>query len=104
MTALAISHQDDDVFDIHEDARTEETEMIGHDTRLSDVDQAVLELGDEGQGREEPEADDPDDDESSEEEEVIDGDRVMLQHDFPGLRHKYRLIKRIGEGNSPEKS
>jgi hypothetical protein len=43
--------------------------------------------------------------ESSEEEAVVDSniahDMEKLANTYPGFRHRYRLIKRIGEGRLP---
>ncbi|XP_044717691.1 kinase [Hirsutella rhossiliensis] len=91
-------------FEIHEDARTEETVVMADDEAAS-------------AGSEEPRPDDDDDNqgeatetqemEADEEQQGSEDDRVessvqadmdRLQRDYPGFKEKYRLIKRIGEG------
>lgn len=88
-------------FDIHEDAATEETEMMLDDDHIEDLDPATLGEQDDVE-EEEAEAEDGGEyDESSEEENIEDSvqaDMDRLQQDFPGFHDKYRLIKRIGEG------
>lgn len=84
-------------FEIHEDAPSTE------DTQLNDESMA-----DEAEDYDEDddhhgEVDDQQSDVSgSSVEEVVDTnvqiDMERLQDSFPGFRHKYRLIKRIGEG------
>ncbi|KAK0724910.1 kinase-like domain-containing protein [Lasiosphaeris hirsuta] len=83
----------EDAFRIHEDVpSTEDAEMNGH-----------LHEDEEEEGEPMEELDDQESNFSeSSEEEVIDGniqeDMEKLQNAFPGFRHRYRLIKRIGEG------
>lgn len=90
-----------EAFDIHEDAATEETEMMLDDDNIEDLDPAALE---DHEGAEEEQEDEDEYDESSGEENIEDSvqaDMDKLQRDFPGFHDKYRLIKRIGEGTSP---
>lgn len=94
-----------EAFDIHEDAATEETEMMLDDEHIQDLDPGAIE------GAEEPEEEEEEDDEgeyddSSEDENIEDSvqaDMDKLQRDFPGFHDKYRLIKRIGEGTHQAK-
>jgi cell division control protein 7 len=97
----------DEHFDIHEDARTEETEMMVEGGQIEDVDAAEMahinpEEEEEEQEVEEEEEECDDDDDGSSDDDVLDrsvkADMEKLQRDFPGFRDKYRLIKRIGEG------
>ncbi|KAK5993078.1 Cell cycle serine/threonine-protein kinase hsk1 [Cladobotryum mycophilum] len=102
----------EELFEIHEDARTEETEMMVDEDQVDGVDQATMdELDpeeDEDEEAEEEEEDEEEDEpaapaqgESSDDEQVetsVQADMDKLQNDFPGFRDKYRLIKRIGEG------
>lgn len=104
---MAVRQRATDPFDIHEDARTEETEMMLEDEqeqttdtrnthRTPDPDEDVV---DADEGDEDVEEDE--DDVSSEDEPVdrgVQADMDKLQSDFPGFADKYRLIKRIGEG------
>lgn len=106
-----------DDFNIHEDGpATEDTEMQTDAAPTEDL-----------EVEEEDEADDPEEEDEDEEEEIqiqepepepeqkqeseaedqddvfsedddMDDDMRRLQNAFPGFRHKYRLIKRIGEG------
>lgn len=94
-------HQRAEIFDIHEDAATEETEMMLDDEHIQELDRAthdeeeILE-GEEEEGEQRGEYND-----SSEEDNIEDSvqaDMDKLQRDFPGFHDKYRLIKRIGEG------
>lgn len=112
MAATAHHHQGEEPFEIHEDARTEDTEMMAEEER---TEEAVPPTDEAEQQQyhhqapqhqhqqsfeEEEEEDIPD--ESSEDEAVdrtVQADMEKLQGDFPGFRNKYRLIKRIGEGN-----
>ncbi|KAL7945025.1 protein kinase [Trichoderma barbatum] len=87
----------EDAFDIHEDARTEETEVMVDEDDVDGQDAATI-------GEPEPEAEEEveeEEEESSDEEQVessVQADMERLQEDFPGFRDRYRLIKRIGEG------
>lgn len=106
-------------FDIHEDGPyTEDTEM---DTDAVG-DEAEPEVQDDNEGyarhgrkhdhrtpseqqeeEQDPEAEEDDEAEAEadmSDEEVLDDDMRKLQNAFPGFKHKYRLIKRIGEGES----
>lgn len=106
-------------FVIHEDVRTEETEMIDEENPLvvteDDVSAMATEdaaaneeqerLEAEEEGEEDEEEDDEDDDEdgydSSDDEQIdrsVMTDMNKLAEDFPSFTKKYRLIKRIGEG------
>lgn len=104
---MAVRQRATDPFEIHEDARTEETEMMvedehdqttdrrqAHHTPEPEEEEVDVDEGDE-------EAEEDDDDVSSEDEPVdrgVQADMDKLQSDFPGFADKYRLIKRIGEG------
>jgi cell division control protein 7 len=92
----------DDPFAIHEDVRTEDTELMVEDDdnhMAQDVDPRKLERKDMPEEEEEEEEDD---DQSSDDEVVVDMgvwlDMEKLQNDFPGFKDKYKLVKRIGEG------
>ncbi|KFH45647.1 Cell cycle serine/threonine-protein kinase-like protein [Hapsidospora chrysogenum ATCC 11550] len=114
MAAGAVAEQP---FTIHEDVRTEETEMVDEENPLvvteDDFAMATEEAqGDNGQpeeegGEEEVEDEEQEDDEEDEEYESSDDEHVdrnvladmrKLIEDFPSFAKKYRLIKRIGEG------
>ncbi|GAB0134466.1 hypothetical protein EsDP_00002837 [Epichloe bromicola] len=108
MATAVVRPRADDPFDIHEDARTEETEMmvdedahhLANDAARAaatddSMDQVEEEL-DEEEGEDEDEDDDISDDEQV--ESSVQSDMDKLASDFPGFRGKYRLIKRIGEG------
>lgn len=102
-------------FDIHEDGpSTEDTEMNTDAAREAhgeeDVEEEegyadevdVEEPEDEDQAQEpeveqESEQEEQQEDDFSE-DEAMDEDMRKLQDAFPGFKHKYRLIKRIGEG------
>lgn len=99
----------DDSFEIHEDARTEETELMiedDADRAANDVagaaatddmmGQAEEELEEEEPGEEEDEGEEMSDDEQVESSVQADMNKLVI--DFPEFRGKYRLIKRIGEG------
>ena len=91
--ATAIRQHVHERFEIHEDARTEDTVMM--------VDEEHAEDGGQTTEAEEEEQHDEPLEESSEDEAVdrtVQDDMDKLQSDFPGFREKYRLIKRIGEG------
>jgi cell division control protein 7 len=90
----------EDPFQIHEDVppSTQDTDMNEHEG---------VEEDEEAEGEPMEDADDQESNysESSEEEAVVD---TNIQHDmeklantYPGFRHRYRLIKRIGEGMLP---
>ncbi|KAF7562951.1 hypothetical protein G7046_g1192 [Stylonectria norvegica] len=106
--AAAILHPEErEHFDIHEDVRTEETEVMMEEERTGEVEAPVeteeAEELEEELEEEEEEEEEEDAAESSEEEAVdrsVQADMDKLQNDFPGFRDKYRLIKRIGEGMS----
>ncbi|KAL0940108.1 cell cycle protein [Colletotrichum truncatum] len=93
--ATATRKRSREAFEIHEDpphARTEDTEMVPGSEHQTEVE-------------EDDDADDAENDcsdESSDEDDIVDStvqrDMERLQDCFPGFRHKYRLIKRIGEG------
>lgn len=103
--ATAVRQRVEEPFDIHEDAATEETEMMVDDDNIEDIDPATLHgVRQEGDDDEEEEEEEEDDDEyeSSDDEKIessVKADMDKLQQDFPGFRDKYRLIKRIGEGS-----
>lgn len=104
-----------DDFNIHEDGpSTEDTEMntdaageeaVEEEEYADEVD--VEEQEDEEQTQEpdtEPESEQEQEQEQEEddfsEDEAMDEDMRKLQDAFPGFKHKYRLIKRIGEGTT----
>lgn len=95
--ATAMLRPVEETFDIHEDARTEETEVMVDEDDVDGQDATTVgEPEVEGEAEEEEE-------ESSDEEQVessVQADMERLQEDFPGFRERYRLIKRIGEGLS----
>lgn len=95
--------QQPETFDIHEDAATEETEMMLDDEHIQDLDPVSLEEPEEPEEEEEEEGEGEYDDSSEEEniEDSVQADMDKLQRDFPGFHDKYRLIKRIGEGTPP---
>ncbi|KHN97461.1 serine/threonine protein kinase Hsk1 [Metarhizium album ARSEF 1941] len=95
MAATLARRRAEDPFDIHEDARTEETEMMVEEDVAGAA--ATDELMEEDVEEEENE----EENESSDDECVergVQADMEKLASDFPGFRGKYRLIKRIGEG------
>lgn len=99
-------HQRTETFDIHEDAATEETEMMLDEDHIQDLDPAAFEQPEEPEEdeEEEEEEEEAEYDDSSEDENIEDSvqaDMDKLQKDFPGFHDKYRLIKRIGEGMHP---
>lgn len=114
--ATAMLRPVEDTFDIHEDARTEETEVMVNEDEVDDQDAATVgepEVEEEEPAEEQEEAEEEEEvqeeveveeeEESSDEEQVessVQADMDRLQHDFPGFRDRYRLIKRIGEGMS----
>lgn len=110
----------DEPFDIHEDARTEDTVVMAEDEESSSAgteepspppddgsaQQAADEMeSDDDDAHDEDDGEDADeDDESSDDEQLessVQADMDRLQRDYPGFREKYRLIKRIGEGLRP---
>ncbi|KAG6016555.1 hypothetical protein E4U43_003550 [Claviceps pusilla] len=119
--ATALVHpRADDPFDIHEDARTEETEVMteedvdhaAHDVARAAatddlMDQAEEELDEEEEEEEGEEEGEEEEDGEEEDEDISDDEQVessvqadmdKLANEFTGFRGKYRLIKRIGEG------
>ncbi|KAK7423811.1 Cell division control protein 7 [Neonectria magnoliae] len=113
--ATEIHHKAEEPFEIHEDARTEDTEMMAEEERTEEVvpptdeaDQqqyhhqhAPHQHQQKSFEEEEEEEEEEMAEESSEDETVdrsVQADMDKLQSDFPGFRNKYRLIKRIGEG------
>ncbi|KPM37259.1 Cell cycle serine/threonine-protein kinase hsk1 [Neonectria ditissima] len=105
--AAEIHHQVEEPFEIHEDARTEDTEMMAEEERTEEVVPPTDEADEyqhaphQQQPFEEEEEEEELAEESSEDETVdrsVQADMDKLQSDFPGFRNKYRLIKRIGEG------
>jgi cell division control protein 7 len=88
----------EDSFDIHEDARTEETEVMVDEDEVDGQDATTV-----GEPEEEEVVAEEEEEESSEDEHVetsVQADMERLQEDFPGFRDRYKLIKRIGEGMS----
>lgn len=109
--ATATRRRQPNDFDIHEDGpSTEDTEMntdgageeeVEEEEYADEVEVEAEEPGDEEQiqdpeGEPESEQEQPEDEFS--EDEAMDEDMRKLQDAFPGFKHKYRLIKRIGEG------
>jgi cell division control protein 7 len=97
MAATVVRRRTEELFDIHEDARTEDTEM------MDDEDVAVATAPDEAMDHVDAEAEEEEEeeDQSSDDDQVegsVQADMDKLSNDFPGFRGKYRLIKRIGEG------
>lgn len=111
MAATTHHHQGEEPFEIHEDARTEDTEMMAEEERTEEAvpptdeaeQQQYHHQAPQHQHQQSFEEEEEEDiaDESSEDEAVdrtVQADMEKLQGDFPGFRNKYRLIKRIGEG------
>lgn len=93
----------EDTFDIHEDARTEDTEVMVDEDDVDGQDATTIGEPEEEEVVEEEEEEEEEEDESSEDEHVessVQADMDRLQQDFPGFRDRYKLIKRIGEGMS----
>lgn len=98
-------------FAIHEDAPTDEIEMVDESEQQTEEvrpesEDAVGEEPEEEEMEEEEEEEEEDDasdgSESSDGESAPDHvtqDMERLQRSFPGFKEKYRLIKRIGEGS-----
>lgn len=108
--AAALRRRQAEDFDIHEDVpSTQDTEMVtdgaGEEAEdeegYADQEEQAEEEQDVEleQEQEQEELEDEDEDDMSE-EEVLDDDMKKLQEAYPGFKHKYRLIKRIGEGVS----
>lgn len=98
--ATAVRPQSHEAFAIHEDARTEDTEMMAEDGAAGQTTDEVEPEEEEEEEEEQQQREEPAE-ESSEDEAVdrtVQSDMDKLQADFPGFRDKYRLIKRIGEG------
>ncbi len=96
-TVAPVRRRRQESFRIHEDVpSTEDAEMDEHAANHQH------DQDDEGEPMDEVEDDDSNYSESSEDAAVVDSnileDMERLQDSFPGFRHKYRLIKRIGEG------
>ncbi|KAM3435391.1 hypothetical protein NHJ13734_005602 [Beauveria thailandica] len=94
-------HQRAEIFDIHEDAATEETEMMLDDEHIQELDRATHdeeEIPEEEEGEAEQRGEYDDSSEEDNIEDSVQADMDKLQRDFPGFHDKYRLIKRIGEG------
>lgn len=99
--AAALHRPAEDTFDIHEDARTEETEVMVDEEDVDGQDATTIGEPEEEEAVEEPEEEE--EEESSDDEHVessVQADMDRLQEDFPGFRDRYKLIKRIGEGMS----
>lgn len=122
----AVQQHVEESFDIHEDLRTEDTEMMAEEERteeaapMDDDERAQYEALQQHhrmqqmhphqqhqtshhQQQNEPqeeEEEEPEEEESEEEavDRSVQADMDKLQSDFPGFRNRYRLIKRIGEG------
>lgn len=100
--AAAMHRPAEDTFDIHEDARTEDTEVMVDEEDLDGQDATIIGEPEEEEVVEEV-IEEEEEDESSEDEHVessVQADMDRLQEDFPGFRDRYKLIKRIGEGMS----
>lgn len=104
-------------FDIHEDGpSTEDTEMHTDaaaeqfeeakfveeaDVREEPEEEVQTQDPDvEPEPEPEPESDQDQQEDDFSEDEAMDEDMRKLQDAIPGFKHKYRLIKRIGEGTS----
>lgn len=114
--ATTLRHRKEKDFDIHEDGPyTEDTEMdtdaIGDDAEAeAESDEAYThharkynrhDHDDQHEGEVKQEADEDDEAEADmSDEDVLDDDMRKLQDAFRNFKHKYRLIKRIGEGES----
>ncbi|KAF7545933.1 hypothetical protein G7Z17_g8776 [Cylindrodendrum hubeiense] len=110
MAATTHHHQLEEPFEIHEDARTEDTEMMPEEERTEEAVPPTDDAEQQYHHQQAPHQQQPFEDEEEEEEmpeessedEAVDrsvqADMDKLQTDFPGFRNKYRLIKRIGEG------
>lgn len=126
MTTAVQQQHVEESFDIHEDLRTEDTEMMAEEDRTEeaapmDDDERVHSFQQHQsqhmqhmhphqqhqtshhQSQNEPqeeEEEEPEEEESEEEavDRTVQADMEKLQSDFPGFRNRYRLIKRIGEG------
>lgn len=117
--ATALRHRKAQDFDIHEDGpHTEDTEMntdaVGDEAEVEEEEEDGEEQHDNhghrqkrsyrsvAQPRQEDQDQEAEDGDEAEadmsDEEVLDDDMRKLQDAFPGFKHKYRLIKRIGEG------
>lgn len=102
VTSAATRRRPGESFRIHEDAPstadTEMNEQSLRDEEERDDDDAEQEEAEQ----EEAEAQESEYSESSDDELIVDHniqqDMERLQNSFPGFRYKYRLIKRIGEG------
>lgn len=96
----------EEIFDIHEDARTEDTELMVDEEDIDGQDATTIGEPEEEEVVEEAAeevVEEEEEDESSEDEHVessVQADMDRLQEDFPGFRDRYKLIKRIGEGMS----
>lgn len=100
--AAAMHRPAEDTFDIHEDARTEDTEVMVDEEDVDGQDATTIGEPEEEEVVEEV-IEEEEEDESSEDEHVetsVQADMDRLQEDFPGFRDRYKLIKRIGEGMS----
>ncbi|KAF3763986.1 kinase-like protein [Cryphonectria parasitica EP155] len=87
-------------FEIHEDGPSTEDADMNTDVVAGGKIEAEEDVADPDEQQEEEQEPNAADhgDEMSEDDEVLDEDMKKLQDAFPGFRHKYRLIKRIGEG------
>lgn len=98
MTSVARRPLPDQPFSIHEDAATDEVEMADDPEQQTEEVRAPSE-------EEEANAVSEEGDESSDDETAAPGhvvrDMEKLGREIPGIKDKYRLIKRIGEGEFP---
>ena|SRR6266566_2101512 len=82
-------------FEIHEDIpSTEDTEV--NEDAVPAREQHVVEQEDQERGEQEEDLSESSDDEAM--DQGVQQDMERLQNTFPGFRHQFRLIKRIGEG------
>lgn len=101
MASLARRPLPDQQFAIHEDAATDEVEMADDPDQRTEEVEAPSEdanaASGSGDGSEaEAEAEESSDDEAPPAQEVLDMEK--LEQEIPGIRGKFRFIKRIGEG------
>lgn len=87
----------EEAFQIHEDVPSTEDTQVNDESMADEQEDYDDDDDHHGEGE-----DQQSDVSGSSAEEVVDTnvqiDMEKLQDSFPGFRHKYRLIKRIGEG------
>lgn len=80
-------------------AEAQATDYQYVDGQEADDEDEVQHVEEQGEDvRVEQEMDEVEEDNDFSEDEELDDDMRKLQEAFPGFKHKYRLIKRIGEG------